>query len=84
MFFQPRLNAPLRSRIVAVLPWVFVIGVAVGTMLPLRAWLHLPPAPGSTRVWPDSANEILRDRTADPAARMPVEVLRTIDGDTFV
>ncbi|MEW6641269.1 MAG: thermonuclease family protein [Pseudomonadota bacterium] len=84
MFFHPRLNAPLRSRIAAVLPWVFVIGVAVGTMLPLRAWLHLPPLPGSSRVWPDSASEILRDRTVDHATRLPAEVLRTIDGDTFV
>ena len=84
MFFQPRLNAPLRSRIAAVLPLVFVIGVAVGTVLPLRRWLHLPAPPGVSRSWPDTAGEILGDRSADPAARMSVEVLRTIDGDTFV
>jgi endonuclease YncB( thermonuclease family) len=78
----PRINAPLRHRVSAALPWVFVIGIAVGTTLPLRRWAHLPPAVSS--IWPDQAQEVLWARGSHPDARYRVEVLRTIDGDTFV
>ena len=73
----------MRSRIAAVLPWVFVIGVAVGSMLPLRKWVHLPGFE-SSRSWPDPAAEILGNRAGGADIRLPVDVLRTIDGDTFV
>lgn len=75
----------MRSRIAAVLPWVFVVGVAVGSLLPLRKWVHIPGLNfESSRPWPDPAAEILGDRTGSADLRLPVEVLRTIDGDTFV
>ncbi|WP_315836591.1 thermonuclease family protein [Bradyrhizobium prioriisuperbiae] len=75
----------MRSRIAAVLPWVFVIGVAVGSLLPLRKWVHIPGLNFETsRSWPDPAAEILGGRTGGADIRLPVEVLRTIDGDTFV
>jgi endonuclease YncB( thermonuclease family) len=86
MLLHPRINSPLRHRVAAALPWVFVIGVAVGTMLPLRRWAHLPPAAfraGRTS-WPDQAQEVLWARGGNPDARYGVDVLRTIDGDTFV
>jgi len=81
MWLHPRIHSPLRRRISAALPWVFVIGMAIGTILPLRRWAHLPP---SARGWPDPAQEILGGRGPGPEQRLPVEVLRTIDGDTFV
>lgn len=89
MLLHPRINGPLRSRIAAVLPWVFVIGVAVGTMLPLRRWVHLPGVnldtrADSSRLWPDPSAEILGTRAGGAETRLPVEVLRTIDGDTFL
>lgn len=84
MLLHPRINAPLRSRIAAALPWVFVIGVAVGTMLPLRKWVHLPGLGESSRPWPDPSAEILGNRAGGADVRLPVEVLRTIDGDTFL
>ena len=76
MWLHPRLNSPWRHRFAAALPWVFVIGIAVGTLLPVRRLLHLPPA------WPDRAQEVLWQGGRD--ARYKVDVLRAVDGDTFV
>jgi len=76
---------PWRRRFASVRPWVFVIGIAVGSVLPLRRLAHGPlygPLFGP-RSWPDSAQEILWRRGAADQ-RLPVDVLRTIDGDTFV
>jgi endonuclease YncB( thermonuclease family) len=70
---------PWRRRISGALPWVFVLGLAVGAMLPGRRWAH----------WPRSASFSLRGddgtwrRAGDPAQSHPVDVIRTIDGDTF-
>jgi endonuclease YncB( thermonuclease family) len=66
---------------------VFVLGVAAGTMLPVRHWAHwpLPHAAQSSR--PDSSAardaEIVWKRAGNPDVRHPVDVIRTIDGDTF-
>lgn len=61
----------------AVLPWIFVLGVAAGTALPLRSWVGLAP-PATDR----QLDEVWRQAGA-PEARHRVEVLRPIDGDTF-
>jgi endonuclease YncB( thermonuclease family) len=78
-----------RRRLSAALPWVFVLGVVAGTMLPVRQWVHrLIPA------WTDSwqlpaQSQAARDtetiwkHAGDPELRHPVDVIRTIDGDTF-
>jgi endonuclease YncB( thermonuclease family) len=60
------------------LPWVFVLGVVAGTLLPVRQWAHWPIP--WTR---DHDSEIIRRRAGDPNVRHPVDVIRTIDGDTF-
>ena len=65
------------------LPWVFVVGIAVGSALPLRHWartvLHVD-VPAAT----DSAEtEAIWRRAGQTGARYPVDVLRIIDGDTF-
>jgi endonuclease YncB( thermonuclease family) len=77
-------RAPWRRRFSAALPWVFVLGVAAGTLLPVRQWVHWPASlsGGST----DQAardSEIIWKRAGDPHVRHPVDVIRTIDGDTF-
>jgi endonuclease YncB( thermonuclease family) len=82
MFLHPRFNAPWRGRIAAVLPWVFVIGVAVGTTLPMRRWVHLPGSV-NTWAWPDPGGEVWR-KAGSPDTRYAVDVLHTIDGDTFL
>jgi len=68
----------------AALPWVFVLGMAAGTMLPARHWLHWPGKPASTdsRSAPNDSETVWR-RAGNPGVRHPVDVLRTIDGDTF-
>jgi endonuclease YncB( thermonuclease family) len=63
----------------AVLPWLFVIVVAVGAMLPIRHWLHLPH-------WNDSRShefETIWRPAGNLDRHRPVDVIRTIDGDTF-
>lgn len=78
--------SPWRRRLSVVLPWVFVLGLAAGTMLPARRWMHWPlpwshSQDASRDAWPDS--EVIWKRAGDPATRHPVDVIRTIDGDTF-
>lgn len=60
-----------------VLPWIFVLGVAAGTALPLRSWIGFAPPLADRKL-----DEVWRQAGA-PDARHRVEVLRTIDGDTF-
>ncbi|MCO5132730.1 MAG: thermonuclease family protein [Xanthobacteraceae bacterium] len=80
--FRPR---PSRGGWALVLPWIFVIGVAAGTMLPgLRHWR-------GERMFPKPAVETQADRDTrtvlshaeSAGGRHAVDVLRTIDGDTF-
>jgi endonuclease YncB( thermonuclease family) len=75
--------ARLPWRLSSVLPWVFVLGVAAGAMLPLGHWLHWPwwTPPASQAVRNDS--ETVWRRAGNPAVRHPVDVLYTVDGDTF-
>jgi endonuclease YncB( thermonuclease family) len=86
MWSQPPFHSPgqlpWRRRFAGVWPWVFVIGVAIGSVLPLRRLAHGPVF--GARSWPDPAQEILWRPGAAVDQRLPVAVLRTIDGDTFV
>jgi endonuclease YncB( thermonuclease family) len=69
----------------AALPWVFVLGMAAGTMLPARHWLHWPGSSTShseSRTPPNDSEAVWR-RAGNPSVRHPVDVIRTIDGDTF-
>jgi endonuclease YncB( thermonuclease family) len=79
---SPSNRAPWRRRILAALPWVFVFGVAAGTMLPVRHWIHWP-APHSANGLPGQDSEVIWRRAGNPNVRHPVDVIRTIDGDTF-
>ena len=63
------------------LPWVFVLGVAAGTMLPVRHWVHWPVPQATDRRVEDA--EVIWRRAGNPDVRHPVDVIRTIDGDTF-
>ena len=82
---RPDPGQPWRRRFSALLPWMFIFGVAVATLLPLRQWLH-GPAPVSQ---PAADSQAARDaemvwrQAGNPGVRHPVDVLRTIDGDTF-
>jgi endonuclease YncB( thermonuclease family) len=60
---------------------VFVLGVAAGTMLPLRQWTHWPIPHSADRQLQD--NDAIWRRAGNPDVRHPVDVIRTIGGDTF-
>src|SRR5882757_6491725 len=75
---------PWRRRFSAALPWVFVLGVAAGTMLPVRHWVHWPvPHPAQSDSPAARDAETIWKRAGNPEVRHPVDVIRTIDGDTF-
>ena len=81
MYPYRRLNPPYVSRdgwFSAALPWLFVLAVVAGAVLSHRHWIHWP---GWTRTAWDS--ETIWRRAGNAASRHPVDVIRTIDGDTF-
>jgi micrococcal nuclease len=74
-------RAPFGRRLSAVLPWVFVVGIALGTMLPIRQWVPWQlPHWVSGRV---QDGDVIWQRAGTPDIRRTVDVIRTIDGDTF-
>src|SRR4051794_2110998 len=79
-------GTPWRRRFAGLLPWVFVLAVMAATLLPLRQWAHWP-APSSTQLPADSQAardaEMVWKGAGNPSIRHPVDVVRTIDGDTF-
>ena len=78
---SPR-RRPWRRWFSAALPWVFVLGIAAGTMLPVRDWLRRS-LPGSVDSQAARDAEIIWKRAGNPDQRHPVDIIRTIDGDTF-
>jgi len=74
-------RSPWRRRFSAALPWVFVLAVAVGTTLPVRHWVHWPHPSADSPAARDA--EIILKHAGNPGMRHPVDVIRTVDGDTF-
>jgi endonuclease YncB( thermonuclease family) len=62
---------------------VFVLGMAAGTMLPVRQWMHWPLPAHNWREATPRETDVIWKRAGNPDVRHPVDVLRTIDGDTF-
>lgn len=61
------------------LPWIFIVGVAAGTMLPgIRQWHQ-----DTTTSRQTADTEIILSKASTSGGRHAVDVLRTIDGDTF-
>jgi endonuclease YncB( thermonuclease family) len=61
---------------------MFVFAVVAGTMLPVRDWMHWPLSnPADSQAARDA--EMVWRHAGNPDARHPVDVIRTIDGDTF-
>jgi endonuclease YncB( thermonuclease family) len=84
MYPSSRIHAssPWRRRFSAALPWVFVLGMAAGAMLPVKRWVNRPaPAVDDTPAARDA--ETIWKRAGNPSVRHPVDVLHGIDGDTF-
>ena len=80
--YRPLRRGRGRRWFSAALPWLFVACVAATTMLPVRDWVR--------RSLPNSADsqaardaEMVWKRAGSSDMRRPVDVIRTIDGDTF-
>jgi endonuclease YncB( thermonuclease family) len=77
-------RSPWRRRFTAALPWVFVCVVATATMLPVRHWLRTGSEqhrPADSQAARDA--ETIWKRAGNPGLHHPVDVIRTVDGDTF-
>jgi endonuclease YncB( thermonuclease family) len=75
-------GAPFGRRFSGLLPWMFVVGIAVAIVLTFRHGTNWPiphPKDGRSR---DA--EIILQQAGNPDIRQPVDVIRTIDGDTFL
>jgi endonuclease YncB( thermonuclease family) len=72
--------SPWRARVSAALPWVFVFGVAAGTMLPVKRWL---PFPDRERSQAARDAETIWKQAGAAEIHHATDVLYTIDGDTF-
>jgi len=76
-------RARWRRWLAAALPWLFVIAVAAGTMLPVRDWVRgLWIQSYGTQAARDA--ETIWRQAGSPDLHHPVDVIRTIDGDTFL
>lgn len=90
MFLHHGINTPHvgrsgRSRLVSVLPWVFVLGAAAGSLIPLGDWNSRLGLRGKTaeQLQRERDSEVIWRRAGSPNARHAVAVLYTVDGDTF-
>jgi endonuclease YncB( thermonuclease family) len=82
-FYRPSYSgSPFGRRFSGLLPWLFVIGIVVTVVLAFRggAGWPLPRAVDSR----SGDTEIILKQAAGSDARQPVDVIRTIDGDTFL
>jgi endonuclease YncB( thermonuclease family) len=77
-----RRRSPGRRWFSAALPWVFVACVVAATNLPVRQWVNWPwSRPVDSQAARDA--ETIWKRAGSPETRHAVDVIRTIDGDTF-
>jgi endonuclease YncB( thermonuclease family) len=79
-------------RSLALFPVIFVLGLAAGTLLPVRPWVPQPVAAlrgqfpsAQTSIQGPAARggDAIWKRAGNAGVRHLVEVVRTIDGDTF-
>ncbi|APO49151.1 micrococcal nuclease [Bradyrhizobium diazoefficiens] len=79
--YRPQFGgSPFGRRFAGLLPWMFVVGVAAAIVLTFR---HGAPVPhGADGRSQDT--EIILQQSGNSASRQPVDVIRTIDGDTFL
>ena len=67
----------------AALPWLFVVAVVAATMLPVRHWVRTYGMHPYGHQAARDAETVWR-QAGSPDLHHPVDVIRTIDGDTFL
>ena len=90
MFLYRGINTPHRAwpwrrRLAAIVPWLFVAAVAAGSLLSAERWKDWVglPTKSAEQLQHEQDSETVWRRAGNPSVRHAVEVLRTIDGDTF-
>lgn len=74
-------GSPFGRRFSALVPWMFVVGVVVAVLLVFRHGTDWP-LPHETDRRSQDAGMVLQQSRAD--THQQVEIIRTIDGDTFL
>ncbi|MDE5444528.1 nuclease [Bradyrhizobium sp. CSA207] len=75
-------GSPFGRRFSGLLPWMFVVGIALAVVLIFRHGTNWP-VPHATDGRPQDA-EIILQQAGSPDNRQTIDVIRTIDGDTFL
>ncbi|MCK1364554.1 thermonuclease family protein [Bradyrhizobium sp. 62] len=75
-------GSPFGRRFSGLLPWMFVVGIVVAVVFTFRHGMNWP-FPYATDGQSRDA-EIVLQQDGHPDRREPVDVVRTIDGDTFL
>jgi endonuclease YncB( thermonuclease family) len=75
-------GSPFGRRFSGLLPWMFVVGVVLAIVLPFRHGMQWPIPHAADSRTGDSGIVLQRSGSAD--VHHPVDVIRTIDGDTFL
>ncbi|MBR0812013.1 thermonuclease family protein [Bradyrhizobium diazoefficiens] len=80
---RPRFGgSPFGRHFSGLLPWMFVVGVVMAVVLGFRHGMDwLVPHESDSQ---SQAAEIVLQQAGHPDVREPVNVVRTIDGDTFL
>ena len=76
-------GSPFGRRLSGLVPWMFVVGVVTAVVLGFRQGTIWPIPHVDDEQSRDAAGIILK-QSGNPDVRQPVEVIRTIDGDTFL
>src|SRR6516164_6417060 len=75
-------GSPFGRRFSGLLPWMFVVGVVMAVVLGFRQGTNRSvPHPADERA---QDAEIILQQAGNPDIRQAVDVIRTIDGDTFL
>lgn len=81
--YRPSYNgSPFGRRFSGLLPWMFVIGIVLAVVLTFRHGTNWPIPHATVSQSRDA--EIILQQSGNPDVRQPVDVIRTIDGDTFL
>lgn len=81
--YRPQFGgSPFGRRFSGLLPWMFVVGIAAAVVLTFRHGTMWPVIHADGERRRDAA--IVLQQAGRPDSRKPVDVIRTIDGDTFL
>jgi len=75
-------GSPFGRRFSGLLPWMFVVGVVMAVVLAFRHGTNWPIPHADDGQSRDAA--IILQQSGSSDVRQPVDVVRTIDGDTFL